>query len=92
LDGEADAFLIVNELWKYFISSLNADNPKQLEHAIRAHWAVENNLHWVLDMTFDEVNNQTRQGYSAPKQAGVMIIYLKLLALFKPDFTGRVRG
>jgi len=29
----------VTEETRYFISSLNAANPKQLEHAIRAYWA-----------------------------------------------------
>ncbi|MEQ1742227.1 MAG: hypothetical protein ABL869_06995 [Candidatus Nitrotoga sp.] len=30
---------------RYFISSLRANNPAKLEHAVRAHWAIENNLH-----------------------------------------------
>ncbi len=37
----------VTEETRYFISSLSATNPKKLEHAVWAHWAIENNLHWV---------------------------------------------
>lgn len=28
--------------------------PKRLAHAIRAHWSVENHLHWTLDVAFGE--------------------------------------
>ena len=51
----------ITEETRYFISSFNAANPKQLEYAIRAHWAVENNLHWVLDMAFDEDSKYPRK-------------------------------
>jgi predicted transposase YbfD/YdcC len=29
-------------------------DPERLGEIIRRHWAIENELHWVLDMTFDE--------------------------------------
>ncbi len=51
----------ITEETRYFIGSFSAANPKQLEHAIRAHWAVENNLHCVLDMAFDVDSNRTRK-------------------------------
>ena len=38
---------------RYFISSLEADAEK-IAHAVRAHWRVENSLHWVLDVVFGE--------------------------------------
>ena len=38
---------------RYCLSSLPND-AKLLNEAIKSHWAVENSLHWVLDMTFDE--------------------------------------
>lgn len=37
---------------RYFISSL--DNITWLARGIRHHWNVENKLHWVMDMDFDE--------------------------------------
>lgn len=78
----------VTEETRYFISSLSADNPKQLEHAIRAHWAVENNLHWVLDMAFDEDSNRTRQGYSASNLAVIRHIALNLIKNEKSSKVG----
>ena len=33
-------------------------------HAARAHWGVENSLHWVLDVTFREDESRIRTGYA----------------------------
>jgi len=38
---------------RYYISSLPA-KAKVINKAVRNHWAVENNLHWVLDVVFKE--------------------------------------
>ena len=38
---------------RYFIQSIPAD-AKRFGHAVRNHWAVENNVHWVMDVTFNE--------------------------------------
>lgn len=38
---------------RYFLSS-SADPPERLAQAIRQHWQIENGLHWVLDVTFQE--------------------------------------
>ncbi len=38
---------------RYFLSS-SAQSPESLAQAIRRHWQIENNLHWVLDVTFQE--------------------------------------
>jgi len=36
---------------RYFLSSC-PDSPAALGQAVRSHWAIENTLHWVLDVTF----------------------------------------
>jgi predicted transposase YbfD/YdcC len=36
--------------------------PEHLNHYERAHWTVENRLHWVRDVTFHEDNSQVRTG------------------------------
>jgi len=64
---------------RYFISSLPADDPYRLAQAVRAHWAIENNLHWVLDVAFDEDHNRTRQGHSAANLAVMRHIALNLI-------------
>jgi predicted transposase YbfD/YdcC len=38
---------------RYFISSLPA-KAKRLAAAVRQHWGIENGLHWVLDVAFNE--------------------------------------
>ncbi|OZB26682.1 MULTISPECIES: ISAs1 family transposase [unclassified Acidiphilium] len=38
---------------RYFLSS-SADQPEILAKAIRRHWQIENSLHWVLDVIFNE--------------------------------------
>ena len=44
---------------RYFLSSC-PDAPASLGQAIRSHWAVENALHWVLDVTFREDDSRVR--------------------------------
>jgi len=38
---------------RYFISSLSP-RVKRLAGAVRRHWGIENGLHWVLDVAFNE--------------------------------------
>jgi predicted transposase YbfD/YdcC len=48
---------------RYFISSLPA-KVQQLARAARQHWGIENGLHWVLDVAFNEdrMRQRDRQG------------------------------
>ena len=78
----------VTEETRYFVSSLTADEPEKLEHAVRAHWAIENNLHWVLDIAFDEDSNRTRKGHSAANLAVIRHIALNLIKQEKTSKVG----
>lgn len=49
---------------RFYISSLPPD-PQRILTASRAHWSVDNKLHWTLDVTFREDERRTRKGYSA---------------------------
>lgn len=47
----------------YYISSLPLSaGAKSIAKAIRSHWAVENELHWSLDVAFSEDASQVRKG------------------------------
>jgi predicted transposase YbfD/YdcC len=45
---------------RYFISSVFLSGQRFAE-AVRGHWGIENSLHWVLDVTFDEDRGRTRK-------------------------------
>lgn len=49
----------------YFIYSCPNFTADELMKAKRAHWGIENSLHWVLDMTFREDESRARKDYSA---------------------------
>jgi len=44
---------------RYFISSCFMSGER-FAQAVRGHWNIENSLHWVLDVTFDEDQSRTR--------------------------------
>jgi len=44
---------------RLYISSL-APNAERISHAIRAHWTVENRLHWVMAVTFNDDQMRAR--------------------------------
>ena len=63
---------------RYFISSLES-NAKQLLHAARTHWGIENKVHWILDITFREDDSRVRKGNGAQNFAVLRHIALNLL-------------
>jgi predicted transposase YbfD/YdcC len=44
---------------QFYLSSLPPDSPR-IAPAIRAHWGIENSLHWTLDVTFAEDSCRVR--------------------------------
>ena len=47
--------------------------------AVRSHWAIENNLHWTLDMAFHEDQSRLRVGHGAKNMAIVRHFALNLV-------------
>ena len=62
----------------YYISSLDSNAAKLLA-AIRTHWTVENHLHWVLDVGFDEDACRIRKDYAPQNFSLLRHIALNLL-------------
>jgi predicted transposase YbfD/YdcC len=71
---------------RYSISSLPGD-AQTLGRAIRRHWAIENELHWVLDVAFAEDQCRARSGYAAQNFARLRRCALNLL---RREATARV--
>ena len=74
---------IVNQ--RYYISS-RALTPAQADAFVRGHWAIENALHWQLDVTFGEDGHQLRHHQAAQNLTLVRKMALNLL---KQDPTKR---
>src|ERR687894_2536805 len=64
---------------RYFLTSCG-DDPAVLARAIRRHWAIENGLHWVLDLTFREDDSRVRDRTAARNLALLRKIALNLVA------------
>lgn len=62
----------------FFVSSLRP-NAKRIGEAIRAHWGVENHLHWMLDVAFADDRRRVRDARSAENLATVSRLALMLL-------------
>ena len=64
----------------YAVTNLDFDQatPAQLAQIIRGHWSIENGVHHVRDVTFDEDRSQTRTGTSAQVMATFRNIALSL--------------
>ena len=69
---------------RYYISSL-PDNAEQAARAVRQHWGIENNLHWVLDMVFGDDQSRIRKGNAPRNMAIIKKTVLNLLRNIKKD-------
>jgi len=63
---------------RYYISSLSGD-AQQFGQAVRAHWGIENSVHWVLDIAFREDESRVCKGNGAQNLAILRHIALNLL-------------
>lgn len=72
---------------RYYISSLPLKNFKNIAQGIRHHWAVENKLHWKLDVAMGEdacriYKERAAENFSA----------LRKLALFYLEKDNSIKG
>ena len=63
---------------RYFVSSRPLAATEAAE-AVREHWAIENRLHWVLDVTFGDDQSRLRKGHGARNIATVRHFALNLV-------------
>ena len=64
---------------RYYIS--DEDYPKAAYYNMlaRGHWTIENNLHWMLDVTFKEDASRARKGYAAENLSLVRKLALQIV-------------
>ena len=68
--------------YNYFIFSLENTDASEILRIKRSHWAIENNLHWSLDMLFREDDSRATSGNSAEN---LNILRKEALKLMKDD-------
>jgi len=64
---------------RYFICSLAGTDARRVARIIRGHWSVENQLHWVLDVSFAEDQSRQRKDHGAQNFSRLRRIALNLL-------------
>jgi predicted transposase YbfD/YdcC len=68
----------VEEQYRFYLSS-KAQTPHYFNSKIRAHWGIENKLHWHLDVSFNEDRSRTKMGNGAENHNTLRKISLQLL-------------
>lgn len=71
-----------SSLEKAYYLTTHAPDPALLGQLVRRHWSIENELHWVLDMTFDEDSSRIRNRNATMNLA---LLRKLALALFKRE-------
>ena len=68
---------------RYYITTLT--DIKTFSKAVRAHWGIENSLHWCLDVVFNEDRCRSRVGNTAENFAIIRKIVLNILKTFPTE-------
>lgn len=63
---------------RFYLTSL-APDAKEFARAVRSHWSVENNLHWCLDVCFNEDQARARSGFAAQNLSTLRRLCLNIL-------------
>ena len=63
---------------RYFIASRYLSG-KRFAQSVRGHWAIENSLHWVLDVTFNEDQSRARERHLADNLSWLRRFAISLL-------------
>lgn len=71
---------------RYYLSSAHL-TPERFAQAVRAHWSIENSLHWVLDTTFDEDRARNRKDHGPANLAVLRKLALNVLRTAQPKIS-----
>lgn len=73
---------------RYYLSSAKL-TPERFASAVRAHWGIENGLHWVLDTAFDEDRARARKDHGPENLAVIRKLALNVLQRARPGISIR---
>lgn len=76
---------------RYFISSQKRLSAKTALATVRAHWGIENGLHWVLDLAFREDECRVRAGNAAENFAVLRHFTMNMLKNVKSPVGIKIR-
>lgn len=79
----------VSTEFRYYICSIE-QNAEKFANAVRAHWGIENKVHWILDVTFNEDQHRTREGHSAHNMSILRRFALNILK--QDDSKGSIKA
>ena len=65
----------------YLITSAGTATPAMLAAWVQGHWGIENRVHWVRDVTFDEDKSRIRTGAAPQVMATLRNLVISLLRL-----------
>jgi predicted transposase YbfD/YdcC len=68
---------------RFFLSSLASTSAQRMGEIVRAHWSIENRLHWMLDVVLNEDQSRVRKGNAPEVTAILRHILLNLLRMDK---------
>ena len=74
---------VISSERRFYITSL-APNVEIIARAIRGHWAIENSLHWVLDVQMSEDNSRIRRGNAAENLSRIRRLTINMLKAHEP--------
>lgn len=80
----------IEEQYRFYLSSKD-ETAKYFNYRIREHWSIENQLHWHLDVSFDEDRCRTKMGNGAENHNTLRKIALQLLQQKKDKHSVRER-
>ena len=69
---------------RFYISSAKA-GAQQFNAWVREHWGVENKVHWMLDVIFDEDGSRIRKGHADRNMALIRRTALNICHLHAAD-------
>ena len=75
--------------YRYYISSRPA-NAEQHNKIIRSHWTIENSLHWVLDVVFNEDDSRIHAKHGAENMAMIRHVVMNKLRIAQSHYPRKI--